>query len=101
MNVEAPEEAKDDVVMLYDLAAPLDEHARAIGVQVLRAAAARAAAHAAPAAWWFCLGCAATCAARRGSCCHCFRILRSPRPTRSSNCSASAVLCRPQSTVMD
>ena len=36
---EAPEEAKDDVVMLDDLAAPF-ERARAIGVQVLRAAAA-------------------------------------------------------------
>jgi len=38
-NEEAPEEAKDDVVMLDDLAAPF-ERARAIGVQVLRAAAA-------------------------------------------------------------
>jgi len=47
-NVEATEEAKDDVVMLDDLAAPF-ERARAIGVQVLRAAAARAAAPAAPA----------------------------------------------------
>jgi len=45
-----------------------------------------------------CLGWTATCAARRDSCCHWFRILRSPRPTSSSICFCIGGLCRPQST---